>query len=165
MTRRLLALAAAALVTAAPAAAQSNDAVVATMVGAADLCVRVFKGQATLETGLNSLGFDRTSSGGRVKPVGGALVAVSMGAGDMGGPIKLCEITANPALRDKTSLKSSLQGRAQTYSLPVMAAGPISGGGQMEGWANTKGQQLIVLAITDRPNNGKPTTSVSLIWR
>jgi len=164
MTRYLAVLAAAVLL-AAPASAQSSYAVTNTMVSTADLCIKVFKGQATFGSGLDGLGYDSTSSGGRVKPVGGALVAASMGTSNLGGPVQMCEITASPGFADKTQLKAALASRAQDYSLPVLAAGPIAGGGQMEGWANSKGQGLIVLVITDRPNNGKPTTSVSVIWR
>ncbi len=163
-SRRLASALAAALLLAAPAAAQSGDPVTDTMVSTLDLCLRVLQGQSDWKSGLDNLGYRTVSSGGRVKPVGGTVIASAMGNNTMGGAsVRLCEITASPGFQDKTALRRALVTRSR--GLPGMADGPIKGGGVMGGYADmARPSGLIVLAVTDRP--GSPaTTSVSVIWK
>jgi len=170
MITRRLALApilAAGLLLAAPAAAQSGDAVTDTIVATVDLCFRVLEGRASWESGLDSLGYQTVSSGGRVKPVGGAVVASTMGGNTVGGTqARICEITASPGLSSKAALNGALSARSR--GLPAMGAGAIAGGGTMDGYADLRRSSgLIALAITDRPagSGGRTTTSVSVIWK
>lgn len=168
ISRRLLpALAAAALAIGFPAAAQNDDAAVSrAMIATLDLCLNVLKGQANWQTGLDAQGYRSTSTGGRVKPVGGVLIASSMGTNTVdGGTARLCEITAIPKVNNQSSLNSALAVRAG--GLRPMGRGSIEGGGVMDGYANLEGTGLIVLAITDRPGDGRsgPSTSLSVIWK
>ncbi|HYE44252.1 MAG TPA: hypothetical protein VEA44_00615 [Caulobacter sp.] len=167
MTRRLLAPLAAALVLAAPALAQTNETEVSqAMIRTLDLCLDTLRGRASWSSGLDRLGYRTTSSGARVLPVGGAVVAASMGSNTSGAStVQLCEITAAPQIRDPSALNSALAARAG--GLPVMPRGPIKGGGDMGGYANMNGTGLIVLALSNRPARGAAgtTTSLSVIWK
>jgi hypothetical protein len=166
ITRRLLPACAIALLLAAPAAAQSDSAVTNAMVSTMDLCLRVLRGQADWQSGLDSLGYRTVSTGGRVLPVGGSVVASTIGSNTIRGvSARICEITASPALSSKTALKAALAARAG--GLPPMGEGPISGGGVMDGYADLDRSGLAVLAVTDRPGSGgnPATTSVSVIWK
>lgn len=168
INRRLLpALAAACLAISFPAAAQSDDAAVSrAMIATLDLCLSVLKGQANWQAGLDAQGYRTTSTGGRVKPVGGSVVASSMGTNTVRGvTARLCEITAIPKVHNQSAFNSALAARAG--ALPPMGRGSIEGGGVMDGYANLEGSGLIVLAITDRPGDGRsgPSTSLSVIWK
>lgn len=167
ITRRLIPALAAALLLASPAAAQSDDAAASrVMIATVDLCLNVLKGQANWQSGLTDLGYTTTSGGGRVKPVGGVVIASTMGSNTMSGAtVRICEITASPQISDKSQLNAAF--RARAGGLPPMGSGPIDGGGVMDGYANLKGSGLIVLAITDRPGVGgkRANTSLSVIWK
>lgn len=168
ITRRpaLAPLFAAALLLAAPAAAQPEANVSRAMIATLDLCLNVLKGQASWAAGLDAQGYETTSSGGRVKPVGSAVVASSMGSNTVrGASARLCEITASPQVIDKTLLNNALAARAG--GLPPMGRGAIDGGGVMDGYADLNRTGLIALAITDRPasGGGQATTSISVIWK
>lgn len=165
ITRRLAPALAAVLLLAAPAAAQSSDPVTDTMVATIDLCLRVVRGQANWSSGLDALGYTTVSTGGRVKPIGGSVVASGMGSNTVGGvSARLCEITATPALTDKRALRAAMA--ARSAGLPDMGDGPVEGG-MMGGYANLDGVGLAALAVTDRPAAGgrQSSTSVSVIWK
>ena len=168
--RRLILLAAAALLLAAPASARGpvSDPATKVLIAMLDHCLATMSGKADYDKDAKRKGWGRTGNGGWGKKVGQSMMATELAITNLAsGSFRVCAANMSPASVDVPGLKAALAERAAAYPLltPV-APRPDRNGGVQSGFENPAGP-LIGLTITEKPATDglPPKTFLSVIWR
>ncbi|MCE3289511.1 MAG: hypothetical protein K0R83_1523 [Caulobacter sp.] len=172
--RQLIAASAAALLLAAPAAAQEpaevapvTDPATKVLIAMLDHCLDTMNGKADYDKGAQKKGWGRTGNGGWGKKVGKSMMATELAITNLAsGSFRICAVNMAPASVDVPGLKAALAERAAAYPLTPVAPRLDKRGGTQSGFENPKGP-LIGLTITEMPakDDLPPKTFLSVIWR
>lgn len=160
--------AAAALLAATPAAAQTRDPATNTALAILDECLADLRGEASFDTAMSRRGFLGSGNGGWVSRVGSAIISASTGTTTIGGgPARLCGVTMAPQTTDTQGLDAAIAARARPWNLKIIRPGPGNGDGVMSGWGDLSRAGLIAITINQAPGQGSvgPNTTLSVIWR
>lgn len=160
--------AAAALLVATPAAAQTRDPAANTALAILDECLADLRGEASFDAAMSRRGFLSSGNGGWVNRVGPAIISASTGTNTIkGAPARLCGVTMTPQTTDAQGLDAAIAARARPWNLKVIPPGPGNGDGVMSGWGDLSRNGLMAITINQAPSQGSvgPTTTLSAIWR
>lgn len=166
--RHLICAAAGVLLLASPAAAQTRDPATNTALAILDECLAGLRGEASFDAAMSRRGFQRSSNGGWVNRVGGAIISASTGTNTVrGAQARLCAVTTVPQTTDPQGLDAAVAARARPWNLKYVSPGPGNGGGTISGWAELGQTGLMAITINQAPAQGNvgANTTLSVIWR